>query len=569
MQFGNDVLVPAVETTGPASSQLIVRRLVVGGSSWQQVGSKLNYFDNTQPSSPALAIVAGVPHIAWQEQNSITGVTQVYVKRLLQTPSPDTWESVGNSLNPDPARNAVSPDIAEFAGAAHVSFANATSGPRRAVVLKETGAGWAQVGADLVVDVTRDIVSPKLATTATDLVLAWSERLIDDDRIHVARFDSGSTTWQLQGASVNDGEGSAGGKCVEFVDGALVIAYAVDASGVDRVYAKRFNVGTLAWVPLGDALNVTVGSASTPSLADIGGRAYMSHREVVAGVPRIVLSRLADGGDQWDVFPAFVGPNASQSATLATVGQTPWVGLVESAGSGAVWRLLPSVTSLDADATPNSATIRAQSDLFDLPFEIDVDLRVVGDGSQITGASRGTAVDRTVEFSGLGPATQYEARIWGTDLLGRKYKLESLTIFTDLAEPPADEKEPTVKATWRKRQSGRPAIRGTAQDATSLARVEVAIAFDRRATKCAWVSGGTLTPGDCVEPDWQPALGTAAFRFPLATRLAKRMMKRPYEVYVRAIDAAGNVSEVDAYRCGKQVKAKKSRKRVARCNEWQ
>ncbi len=568
-RVGSDVFAAGVESSGVGADQLIVRRLTPGQSTWQQVGQKLNFNDNATPSSPSIAVVAGVPYVAWQEQNALTGVVQVYVKRLAQAPSPDTWEQVGGSLNPDPGVNSVSPDIVDAGGQAHVTFATAASGLRRAHVFKYVSSSWQQVGGPIYVDAVRDAVAPKLAFAAGKLAIAWSERLAGDDRLHVAVYDDGTSSWGAQGGELNDPEGSAVGKSLEVVGGTPMVAFTAVVSGYERLYVKRLPDGASTWELIGDALNVTTGDARTPSLANIGGRPYVTHGETVVGVQCIVLSRLADSGDQWEVLPEFVGPNPASAATLADVAQTPWVALVEQSGAGAVWRLAPSVTTLDVDASTGGATVHAQSETFGLPFDIAADVRVPQNGSVILGAPSGGPGDLLIVFAGLASATQYEARVHAADQIGFSFDLASLPFTTDTVEQPVDDEEPVVGLKWRKRLRGRPSVSGVASDGQALARVEVAIAFDRRAKRCRWVVGSRLTEGDCVEPEWQVARGTSAFRLPLARKLVKQMMRRPYEVYARAYDAVGNVSDVDAYRCGRRSVSPRSRKPIARCSQWQ
>lgn len=583
-QVGSNVYAAGIESSGASNDQLLVRVLKPGDSTWRIVGTKLNFADNASPSSPSIADVGGVPYVAWQEQDQLTGVFQVYVKRLAQSPAPDTWESVGASLNLDPARNAIQPDIENVAGVAHVAFAAATAAARKVYVVKDTGASWSPVGGSLIFDALRDALKPNIFPGQSDLVVGWIETLAAENDIRVSRYDASGDAWVPRGSQVNQPDGDARGASYAVVDGKLTAAITVFAGGVDKLIVKQFTTATSSWDAIGAPLNATTGSAAFPSIIELNGQPWVAHREVIGGIGRILLSRFDAAGAEWEVLPAFVGPNPAGSAMMTAVAGVPWVAVLESGANsaGAVWRLVPTLGSLDVDETNSSALVKLSVTSFGLPFSYTVRNRALDDGSAAINVPSGELPYLATTFTGLDASSAYSVSVLATDELARVTELSALGYATAESDHLADEEEPTVQLTWSPKSKKPPRIRGSASDSGgTVARVEVALGVARGATNCFWLLDGNLSAGDCVEPQWQNAVGTNSFSLPLTAKLRKKLMTNAYEVYARSFDAAGNVSDKVAYRCGRYVKSKRrtrgkrrarggkrSAVRVSRCVAW-
>lgn len=569
-QVGSTVYHVAVEISG-TDRNVVVRRLAQGDTQWRLVGAPLNYGSNTGATGAQIADVAGVPYVTWQQQDQITGVVQVYVKRLTAVPLPDTWEPVGPALNLDVSRTALDPAITAIGGVAHVALVQATSSNRTLRVVREAAGTWTPVGPALNINPTGDAERPRLFDRSGVLTVVWSESIAGVPDANVARLDAGGASYTVIGSAVTRPEGAGKACRIAEWNANLVVGCLADVAGVDRFIVKRFDEAGPSWEALGSALNVTTGSAAEPSLVTIGDRLYAAHGEQLGGSRRSFLSRYDEAATAWLVLPEPIGAEDTAFARMANVGSVPWVARTASDGTASVLQLAPSVTDFDVSATIGDAVASVHVDEYGLPYAIRVE--AVGAEGVHAGVLGGGPPSLSAVFSGLVENGGYEARVIATDPFAREFTVGQSGFFTERSERSYDHDQPEVSLRFNKRTRRPPLIRGRAADVgVGVARVEVAIMV-RRSARCRWLVGVSFVSGACDTPRWATAEGVESFRYRLARRSSRRLRRSAYEVYARAVDGENNVSETVAYRCTKYIRsrrgARRDRRPVSRCAEWQ
>jgi hypothetical protein len=132
-----------------------------------------------------------------------------------------------------------------------------------------------------------------------------------------------------------------------------------------------------------------------------------------------------------------------------------------------------------------------------------------------------------------------------------------LTILDDEGVPP-DETAPISQivrpdhgSTYR---AGRLTdLRGTAQDASGIAEVQIALQMKRTNGVCRWFTGTRFVERACGDKRWKVAAGTDAWSYSLPGRLPRSTGTkiRHYTLFSRATDTAGNIE--DAFEKGRNA----------------
>ncbi|MFA4857748.1 MAG: hypothetical protein WC901_07710 [Candidatus Margulisiibacteriota bacterium] len=194
-----------VEGTSP-SMNLFVKRY--NGRSWTTLGGALNMFPVTESDMAAcdLALAGGVPYVAWYEHHCGTNVTGIYVKYLNGT----KWVQLGDRLNFD-----TSVDYADIGSAAiavdnssgriYVAYKEKRSGAAAYEIYVKSwnGVSWAQVGASLNCDNTKDADDPDIIVdNGTPFVSFHEADSSIVSHLYVKCFNG--TSWGLAGTGYLD-----------------------------------------------------------------------------------------------------------------------------------------------------------------------------------------------------------------------------------------------------------------------------------------------------------------------------------------------------------------------------
>lgn len=187
---------PVIESNGEkiyvawsevSSSGAIRTYLVRGiGQNWEIVGDALNNNLERHAMSPSIAFDRDVPVVAWSETDS-NNLIKVYVKKFNGT----AWEQMGGALNEDPDKHASSPSAVFYKGRLLVGFSEKNSLNHSVVYVKFYHKGqWIAVGQMLNIDKNAIAVSPSLAA-GDKLYTAWIESSINGVfQVYVKQFDN-------------------------------------------------------------------------------------------------------------------------------------------------------------------------------------------------------------------------------------------------------------------------------------------------------------------------------------------------------------------------------------------
>ena len=264
------------EDAGTGNFQLRVKRLDNG--SWTSVGGVLNVVGTADTRYPTIANVGGVPFVAFTEEDGL-GRYQVHVRRF----DGASWSDVGGgSLNISATESAGAPFMATVAGIPYVAWSEDNGTAAQLRVKRLDGSAWALVGGSLNLSATHDAEAATVADVGGLPYVGWSESDPAHSQLYVKRFD-GSAWQQVGTGSMNIDTGhSVSAPSLAGVGGTPVMTWSEDFGSGYRVWAKRFD-GT-NWTPLGrNPLNVDPAfTARDPDVADFGGVPYLSWDEYVS-----------------------------------------------------------------------------------------------------------------------------------------------------------------------------------------------------------------------------------------------------------------------------------------------
>lgn len=222
-----------------------VKRFV--GGVWQAVGSSLN---NNPPSAPVIAFNGETPYVTWLQDE--TGADNLFMSHY----NGASWVPDGNGLNNAVTQEASGPDLAMFAGAPWVAFAE-NNGSATQIFVKDFSLNtWVMDGGGpLNVVAAHGAQSPRLAVANNMPYVMWIETNSVSNQTYVKHLENGA--WVIDGRSLNldSYSNSRGGDLAAGADGALYAAWCEGA--VHTAYVKGWVRDD--WVLLGGALNLDSG----------------------------------------------------------------------------------------------------------------------------------------------------------------------------------------------------------------------------------------------------------------------------------------------------------------------
>ena len=167
------------------------------GSSWQPVGEPLNRFPSDSAYWAVIADVNGVPYVAWEE--TYQGASHVLVDSFDGT----SWQPVGDEVREPATVNAYQPSIAVVGGIPYVAWeeeATPTS-PWHSFVAVYDGQGWQPLGGELRSTHAVNALGPNIAAVGSRPYVVWEEFGRSVWHIWAARLVS--SDWQIVGGELN------------------------------------------------------------------------------------------------------------------------------------------------------------------------------------------------------------------------------------------------------------------------------------------------------------------------------------------------------------------------------
>lgn len=327
------------------------------------------------------------PHVAFVERDTaFADKFQVKVKRL--SADGTAWERLGGPIN-------------------------ASSQPPSSVVLGPT---------------RYDASDPDLLSIGNTLYVAWSEFDGLRDQIRVARYDAAPGAWREIGggprpinhAGAGDGERPS----LAAIAGVPYVAW--QQAGQIRVARMSGDGSGFDQLVGGDAPINAGAQAEKPTLADVGGRPWVSFLEcpTTCGsrtTSDLRVARLNGAGTAWE-RPASEPVEAAGDPRSTAIAVADGIPLVAAdAPDVRVARLAPDILETSATAGREAATLVARVRGYGLPWRVGFEVGGVRTAAQMLGSGDEETV--TMNVGGLRKNTVYGYRAFATgplapDILG-------------------------------------------------------------------------------------------------------------------------------------------------------
>ncbi|HVL94685.1 MAG TPA: hypothetical protein VM266_02385 [Solirubrobacteraceae bacterium] len=361
-----------------------IRVARLGASGWEPVGGALA---TGQVFNPAIAVDGGSVVVAWEQRGE-----GIRAARLAGA----AWQALpvlGNQYS-------YAPSIESFGGALYAAYYQYESDGEDVRVARLDGTGWQGVGGVLDASERDAPLLPQLGVPderATDPVLAaGGDRLYagwaEGETVRVARLDG--TSWPLVGGAVTS-TGSPFQVDLTVAGATPYVAWTTRTGRFD-VHVARFDGS--AWAEPAPAV-----AGDRSDLATIGGAPWLSWREG----DRLRVARL---GTTWEQPSADVARSNVHEASLVGVNGIPFAafgaGPTSATQDVRVSRLEPESLSTTATAGATEATLVTRLVTFGLPYPVAFDVSGTRTPAQVTSGDPATV---TTTVGGLRPRTTYTA----------------------------------------------------------------------------------------------------------------------------------------------------------------
>ena len=425
-------------------AEIRVSRLNAAGTAWEQVvggASPINHGAGANPNatSPSLAAIGGVPHVAWTESDGTNN--EIRVSRL--NAAGTDWQQIVGGASPINQSATVSgsePSLTAVGGVPYVAWTEhdgANYEIRVAASTRPETTGSSVAGR--VRHLRRDQQLPSLNAGSPSLTaiggvpyVAWNEEDGNNFEIRVSRLNGAA--WSRSSVAEPDQPGHHPPRRQSTEpdrDRRRALRRLGEEDGQwrrdpgeppDRRAAWQQVVGGTS--PINDG---TASGAGEPSLIAIGSVPYVAWREYDGGNFEMRVSRLNAAGTDWEeliggVNPINHGNGDSQNPSLTANGGVPYVAWREPDGTNTdirVSRLEPELTAPEALATDDGAVLLARVRSYGVEYPVAFEYGpgvVLSSRTAVTTSSgdRGNdTVFRTV--GGLTPATAHSFRATGFD----------------------------------------------------------------------------------------------------------------------------------------------------------
>jgi hypothetical protein len=293
-----------LERRSARQREIRVARLDAAGTEWEQIGDGGPVNESGSAWSPAVAADGGVLYLAWSEDEEIR------VRRL--NTAGTGWEELA-SIPP-----AVSPvlrvRLAVVDGVPHVAWVESAGSDQQVRVsrLDAAGTAWEELppahSGELVGHVS-------LAGVAGVPHVAWTEEHATGARLRVKRLDPAAPGWDELGAGLEQAS-IAGAPSLTDVGGAPYLAWSDRAGEATQIRVSRLSGAEWEEVVGGTSPinHAPQAHANAPSLTAIGGVPYVAWSELGEGNLQIRVSRLEP-----DFIAEAAAAGQSEATLLAAV----------------------------------------------------------------------------------------------------------------------------------------------------------------------------------------------------------------------------------------------------------
>jgi hypothetical protein len=345
-----------------ANAELRVSRLSADGSAWEQVVGGPSPI-NQSPTFGALAVnltaIAGVPYVAWHEFDGVNN--EVRVSRL--NPAGSAWQQLVGGASPVNLannQNATAPSLTSIAGVPYVAWSenDGANNEIRVSRFDASGPAWVQVApsaSPINQANNRSAANPSMTTIEGVPYVAWQEADVTNFEIRVSRLNAAGTAWEqvVGGPSpINQAADRSGfDPSLTSIGGVPYVAWHESDGVNDEIRVSRLNAAGTAWEQVvGGASPINEAndrSSSAPGLTAIGGIPYVAWSEPDPSMKETRVSRLEPEFVSQSAAPTPTG--ATLSATVKNYGIGYPVGF--EYGESLESQSVPQTTQLGADAT--------------------------------------------------------------------------------------------------------------------------------------------------------------------------------------------------------------------------
>jgi hypothetical protein len=526
-----------------ANGELRVSRLSADGSAWEQIvggPSPINQSPTFGAFGVSLTGIAGVPYVAWHEFDGVNN--EVRVSRL--APDGSAWQQLVGGASPVNLannQNGIDPSLTSIAGVPYVAWSenDGTNTEIRVSRFNAAGPAWVQVvpGASPINQApTRNGAAPSLTEIGGVPYVAWTEVDGTNSELRVSRLNGAGTAWEqpVGGASpINQANNrNASHPSLTAIDGVPYVAWEEVDNTNSEIRVSRLNAAGTAWEQLvGGASPINQAdsrAAFDPSLTSVGGVPYVAWREDDGVNDEIRVSRLNAAGTAWEQVVGGASPinqandRSSGLPSLTDIGGVPYVAWSEldpSQKEARVSRLEPEFVSQSAAPATTGATLTATVKNYGIGFPIGFEY---GESleNETTPQTAQLGADETViteQISGLAPSSPFAFRPFAIVRSPEPNLFGPTRAFVTLAEPPAPPTPPDADTTPPE----------TAIDKKPANKLD--------GSKAKYEFSST-EPGSTFECK----LDRAAFKACTSPARLKHLKTGKHKFSVRSIDAAGN-----------------------------
>ncbi len=233
------------------------------GNSWKPLGDSINRNAKRHALTPSLAGGKDSVYLAWAEYDD-QSIAKIYVNRW----DGKQWEPLGETVNTDPERHALSPSLSLAGSSPYIAWMEYnTEGVSQIYVKRWNGKEWVQIGGSLNGNSSMHASVPSLCMKGGIPYVAWTE--IDNTGIpNVYLKGWRRHSWLQADRALNiDMERAAAAPFIAVNDDTIYIAFIqIDERGIYQLYVKELNNTDFHETAQGNSK-----STSSPVLSAQGG----------------------------------------------------------------------------------------------------------------------------------------------------------------------------------------------------------------------------------------------------------------------------------------------------------
>lgn len=379
------------------------------GSAWQAVGGPPNAAPVTGSTRPSIANINGQPYVAWEGEDQLSN-EHVWVARFNGT----GWEQVGSPLDPidDEAHR---PRIAGVAGVPYVTWedncladpcAGGVLAPHQSVATyRFDGSTWQPIdGGVIPATAVLDHFAfwPNIADVNGAPYVAWADESADKSISSVRVYRLAGSTWQPAGTGTPPFPNQSYEPSIAGIGGTAYVAAEEQSDdyldGPYRIWVDTFDGSN--WQQLGGELSAgSSGTSIGPEITSLNGSPFAVWEQAAGGGKYFIWGAEFDGAS-WQKLGGQINGAASVHdirVTAADVNGIPFVAANRYDGSNwgiRVDRLEPDILAATTQTSQTGAVLAMQVRTFGLPYQLNLQY---GKGGSFTAATQtaATGFDRS------------------------------------------------------------------------------------------------------------------------------------------------------------------------------